>query len=192
MWEWLPNNTAEIIPKALYREKDERKLRGRSHVIYQKGLHAPWLAVLCAFFIVTQIMEATSSVQHHKRRHEGEFWRSHLTTGIALVLIIFVITLGGLKRLAHVAQRLVPTMALILCGGRASHHPGQHHQGTGRVRGHGCRPEPSASGHGWRRMGSMLIAMQKGVARGPNSMKQARIRAGYPPAAQVNHPVNRA
>ena len=70
--------------------------------------------MLCAFFMVTQIIGGnfiqSNTISGVMKENFGV---PYLTTGIALVLIIFVITLGGLKRLAHVAQRLVPTMALI-------------------------------------------------------------------------------
>ena len=111
----------------------------------KKGLHAPWLAVLCAFFMVTQIIGGnfiqSNTISGVMKENFGV---PYLTTGIALVLIIFVITLGGLKRLAHVPQRLVPTMALIyVVGGFSSSWPtSPRYRACSRT----YLPEPSASG----------------------------------------------
>ena len=169
-WMWvaafvgMATKYGEIILGMLYREKNEEgNYVGGPMYYIKKGLHAPWLAVLCAFFMVTQI--------------------------IALVLIIFVITLGGLKRLAHVAQRLVPTMALIYVVG------GLLIILANITKVPGVFADIFAGAFGLRAMaggamGSMLIAMQKGVARGLYSNEAGE---GSAPvihsAAQVNHPV---
>lgn len=76
-----------------------------------------------------------------------------------------MITLGGLKRLAHVAQRLVPTMALIYVVG------GLLIILANITKVPGVFADIFAGAFGLRAMaggamGSMLIAMQKGVARG--------------------------
>ena len=97
------------------RTEASRKMTARERLIPVSYTHlAPWLAVLCAFFMVTQIIGGnfiqSNTISGVMKENFGV---PYLTTGIALVLIIFVITLGGLKRLAHVAQKLVPSMALI-------------------------------------------------------------------------------
>ena len=163
---------------------------GRPHVLHQKGLHAPWLAVLCALFMVTQIIggnfiqsNTISGVMNQS------FGVAPLITGIVLVALIFIVTLGGLHRLAHVAQKLVPTMALLyVVGGliiiliNAPKVPGVF-------------AEIFQSAFGLRAMaggamGSMIIAMQKGVARGLYSNEAGE---GSAPvihsSANVKHPV---
>ena len=102
--------------------------------------------------------------------------------------LIFVITLGGLKRLAHVAQRLVPSMALLyVVGGliiilaNITKLPGVFAEiFTGAF---GLRAAAGGA------LGSMIMAMQKGVARGLYSNEAGE---GSAPvihsAAEVNHP----
>ena len=109
----------EIILGMLYREKNEEgNYVGGPMYYIKKGLHIPWLATLCAFFMVTQIIGGnfiqSNTISGVMKENFGV---PYMTTGIVLVLLIFVITLGGLKRLAHVAQTLVPSMALIYVAG---------------------------------------------------------------------------
>jgi AGCS family alanine or glycine:cation symporter len=125
-WMWvaafvgMATKYGEIILGMLYREKNEEgNYVGGPMYYIKKGLHAPWLAVLCAFFMVTQIIGGnfiqSNTISGVMKENFGV---PYLTTGIALVLIIFVITLGGLKRLADTAQKIVPVMAsLYIAGG---------------------------------------------------------------------------
>ena len=111
-----------------------------------------------------------------------------LATGIFLVILIFVVTLGGLKRLAHVTQNLVPLMAFIYVAGgliiillNITKVPGVIADiFTGAF---GLRPMAGGA------MGSMMIAMQKGVARGLYSNEAGE---GSAPvihsSASVSHP----
>ena len=155
----------------------------------KKGLHLPWLAVLTAFFMVTQIIGG-NFIQSNTISGvmKDNFSIPPLATGIALVILIFVITLGGLKRLAHVAQRLVPSMALLyVVGGliiilaNITKLPGVFAEiFTGAF---GLRAAAGGA------LGSMIMAMQKGVARGLYSNEAGE---GSAPvihsAAEVNHP----
>ena len=124
-WMWvaafvgMATKYGEIILGMLYREKhEEGNYVGGPMYYIKKGLHIPWLATLCAFFMVTQIIGGnfiqSNTISGVMKENFGV---PYMTTGIVLVLLIFVITLGGLKRLAHVAQTLVPSMALIYVAG---------------------------------------------------------------------------
>ena len=106
-----------------------------------------------------------------------------------LVVLIFVVTLGGLHRLAHVAQKLVPTMALLyVVGGiviilfNVTKVPGVFQQIFEEA--FGLRAMAGGA------MGSMIITMQKGVARGLYSNEAGE---GSAPvihsSANVKHPV---
>lgn len=196
-WMWvaaffgMATKYGEIILGLMYREKDEEGAWVGGPMYYiKKGLHAPWLAVLCALFMVTQIIggnfiqsNTISGVMNQS------FGVAPLVTGIVLVALIFIVTLGGLHRLAHVAQKLVPAMALLyVVGGlviiliNAPKVPGVF-------------VEIFQSAFGLRAMaggamGSMIIAMQKGVARGLYSNEAGE---GSAPvihsSANVKHPV---
>ena len=196
-WMWvaafvgMATKYSEIVLGLLYRERNEQgQWVGGPMYYIKKGLHAPWLAVLCALFMVTQIIggnfiqsNTISGVMNQS------FGVAPLVTGIVLVALIFIVTLGGLHRLAHVAQKLVPTMALLyVVGGliiiliNAPKVPGVF-------------VEIFQSAFGLRAMaggamGSMIIAMQKGVARGLYSNEAGE---GSAPvihsSANVKHPV---
>ena len=195
-WMWvaafvgMATKYGEIILGLMYREKDENGAHVGGPMYYiKKGLHAPWLAVLCAIFMITQIIggnfiqsNTISGVMH------DNFQVPHLVTGIVLVILIFTITLGGLKRLAHVTQKLVPIMATIYVTGglliilaNITNIPGVL---VSIIRG-AFGLDAVAGGA----IGSMIIAMQRGVARGLYSNEAGE---GSAPvihsAANVNHP----
>ena len=120
-WMWvaafvgMATKYGEIILGLMYREKDENGAYVGGPMYYIKnGLHAPWLAALCAVFMIVQIIGG-NFIQSNTISGvmKDSFGVPHLVTGILLVILIFVISLGGLKRLAHVTQNLVPIMASI-------------------------------------------------------------------------------
>ena len=195
-WMWvaafvgMATKYGEIILGLMYREKDENGAYVGGPMYYiKKGLHAPWLAVLCAIFMITQIIggnfiqsNTISGVMH------DNFQVPHLVTGIVLVILIFTITLGGLKRLAHVTQKLVPIMATIyVIGGlliilaNITNIPGVL---VSIIRG-AFGLDAVATGA----IDTRIIAMQRGVARGLYSNEAGE---GSAPvihsAANVNHP----
>lgn len=195
-WMWvaafvgMATKYGEIILGLMYREKDENGSYVGGPMYYiKKGLHAPWLAALCAVFMITQIIGG-NFIQSNTISGvmSDNFNIPPLVTGIILVILIFTITLGGLKRLAHVTQNLVPIMATIyVVGGlliilaNITQIPGVL---VGIVRG-AFGLDAVAGGAA----GSMIIAMQKGVARGLYSNEAGE---GSAPvihsAASVRHP----
>ena len=195
-WMWtaafvgMATKYGEIILGMLYREKDETGAYVGGPMYYiKKGLHAPALASLCAFFMVIQIIGG-NLIQSNTISGvmSDNFGVPALATGIFLVILIFVVTLGGLKRLAHVTQKLVPLMAFIYVAGgliiillNITKVPGVVADiFTGAF---GLRPMAGGA------MGSMIIAMQKGVARGLYSNEAGE---GSAPvihsSASVSHP----
>ena len=195
-WMWvaafvgMATKYGEIILGLMYREKDEDGAYVGGPMYYiKKGLHAPWLAVLCAVFMITQIIGG-NFIQSNTISGvmKDSFGVPYLATGIILVILIFTISLGGLKRLAHVTQNLVPIMATIyVVGGlliilaNITEVPGVL---ASIVKG-AFGLDAMAGGAA----GSMIIAMQKGVARGLYSNEAGE---GSAPvihsAANVNHP----
>lgn len=172
-WMWvaafvgMATKYGEIILGMIYREKDEfgEYIGGPMYYI-KKGLKAPWLAVLCAVFMVVQIIGG-NFIQSNTISGvlKDNFGISTAATGIALVIIIFTVTLGGLKRLAHVAQKLVPAMASVYAAG------GLVIILANITKIPGVFQDIFYGAFGLRAMaggaaGSMIIAMQRGVARG--------------------------
>ncbi len=196
-WMWvaafvgMATKYGEIILGLLYRVKDEDgNYTGGPMYYIRDGLHAPILASLCAVFMVIQIIGGNfiqsntigSVMQNH-------FHVPELVTGLVLVVLIFTVSAGGLRRLTHITQNLVPAMALlyVLSGlliilFNITRLPA-------------VLSEIVTSAFGWRpalggATGSMIIAMQKGIARGLYSNEAGE---GSAPvihsAANVQHPV---
>lgn len=196
-WMWvaallgMATKYGEIILGMIYRQKNEEgQYVGGPMYYIEHGLHMKWMAVLCAGFMVLQII-CGNFIQSNTISGimMENFQVPHVITGAVLVVLIFGITLGGLKRLAHVAEKLVPFMAtlyvvsgiiIILCN--ITKVPQVF-------------ADIFASAFGLRAMaggamGSMIIAMQKGIARGLYSNEAGE---GSAPvihsAASVKHPV---
>lgn len=196
-WMWvaafvgMATKYGEIILGMLYRKKDDRGTWMGGPMYYiRDGLHAPWLALLCSIFMVVQIIGG-NFIQSNTIGGvmEDTFQASPVITGIILTVVIFVISAGGLKRLAHVARKVVPFMAMLyIISGlliiviNIKRLPGVFvdiFAGAFGLR---------AVGGGM--LGSMIISMQKGIARGLYSNEAGE---GSAPvlhsAADVKHPV---
>ena len=160
-WMWvaafvgMATKYGEIILGMLYREKNEEgNYVGGPMYYIKKGLHIPWLATLCAFFMVTQIIGGnfiqSNTISGVMKENFGV---PYMTTGIVLVLLANITKVPGVF-----ADIFAGAFGLRAMAGGA--------------------------------MGSMLIAMQKGVARGLYSNEAGE---GSAPvihsAAQVDHPV---
>ncbi len=196
-WMWvaafvgMATKYGEIILGMIYREKDESgNYVGGPMYYIRKGLKAPWLAALCACFMIVQIIGGnfiqSNTVSGVMKENFGV---PQAASGIVLVVIIYIVALGGLKRLAHVTQKLVPAMACIyVVGGvviilaNISAVPGVLRDiflGASGLR-----------AVSWGVAGSLIIAMKKGVARGLYSNEAGE---GSAPvihsAADVKHPV---
>lgn len=196
-WMWvaafvgMATKYGEIILGLLYRVKDEDgNYTGGPMYYIRDGLHAPILASLCAVFMVIQIIGGNfiqsntigSVMQNH-------FHVPELVTGLVLVVLIFTVSAGGLRRLTHITQNLVPAMALLYVVS------GLLIILFNITRLPAVLSEIVTSAFGWRPMlggatGSMIIAMQKGIARGLYSNEAGE---GSAPvihsAANVQHPV---
>ena len=195
-WMWvaafvgMATKYGEIILGMLYREKNEdgQYVGGPMYYI-RKGLKAPWLAAICAACMVVQIISG-NFIQSNTISGvlQDNFGIPILVTGICLVIVIFIITVGGMKRLAHVAERMVPFMATIYVVGGLVIILANITKVPGVI------ADIFAGAFGLRAMaggaaGSMIIAMQRGVARGLYSNEAGE---GAAPvihsAASVKHP----
>ncbi len=195
-WMWvaaflgMATKYGEIVLGMLYREKDETGAWTGGPMYYiEKGLHAPWLAALCAGFMVVQIIGG-NLIQSNtvsglvKECFRIPFW----VTGGVLVAVIFLVSTGGLKGLAQVSQRLVPAMAVLYAAGGVLILLANITRIPGVIR------DIFAGAFGLRAaaggaLGSMAAAMEKGIARGLYSNEAGE---GSAPvihsAAQANHP----
>ena len=196
-WMWvaafvgMATKYGEIVLGILYREKnDNGEIVGGPMYYIKKGLKAPHLAYLCAFFMVVQIVGGNFIQSNTISTVVNEYFHvPGWVVGIVLVALIFIITAGGLKRLAKVSQTVVPVMAgvyvmvgilIILLNIK------QVPSVFSRIFAEAFGLRAVAGGT----IGSMIIAMQHGVARGLYSNEAGE---GSAPvihsAARVKHPV---
>lgn len=104
----------EIVLSQLYRGKDEdgNLLSGPMYYI-RDGLNSPKLGVTIAVLMCVKMMGA-NLVQSNtisnilKANYNIPTW----LTGVVLIILLFSIILGGLKRLANLATSLVPIMSI--------------------------------------------------------------------------------
>jgi len=80
----------------------------------EHGLKQKWLAMLFAFFAVIASFGIGNMVQANSVAAPmlSTFHIPKLVTGLIIGILVFAVILGGIKRIGHVASRLVPFMAL--------------------------------------------------------------------------------
>lgn len=125
-WMWvaafvgMATKYGEIILGILYREKNRHgQYVGGPMYYVAKGLNLPILGVVTALLMTIQIIGG-NFIQSNTISEvlKNTFNVPSVVTGILLVVIIFTIVSGGLKRLASVTQKIVPIMAnLYILGG---------------------------------------------------------------------------
>ncbi|MGB8275802.1 MAG: amino acid carrier protein, partial [Alphaproteobacteria bacterium] len=121
-WMWITalvgmaTQYSEALLAVHYRSRTEEGhyVGGPMHYI-QKGLHRRWhwLAPLFALFGTVAAFGIGNAVQANSVAHVFEEWLTvpRAATGLALAAVVFVVVVGGVKRIAHWAEALVPTMA---------------------------------------------------------------------------------
>ncbi len=149
-----------------------------------------WATALCAWFMILQIIGG-NFIQSNTVSGvlKENFGMPQTVSGILLVITIFIVALGGLKRLAHVTQKLVPIMACIYVVGGIFIILANITAVPGVLREIflGAFGLPAVSGG---ITGSMIAAMQNGVARGLYSHEAGECSAPViHSTANVNHPV---
>ena len=106
-----------------YREVDPEtgKVSGGAMYYIEKGLGKRWKPMAVAFGILTGVaaLGIGNMVQANTMAHTLElgFGIPAYATGIGAVILVGIVTIGGIKRIGLVASRLVPFMAIayVLC-----------------------------------------------------------------------------
>ena len=119
-WMWimaLLGGASAFIESTLaqiYKVKDGNQYRGGTPYFIEKGLNMKWFAVfvaivvtLCYGILVPGIQANTIAVGY-----ENTIGLNKSITGIILVVLLGIIIFGGVKRIANVAEKVVPFMAL--------------------------------------------------------------------------------
>ncbi len=105
-----------------YRRVDEKGVvhGGPMHYIEQ-GLGKSWkpLAIFYAFGIMVSSWGAGNMFQTNQvaKILETNFAVPTLVTGLVLAVLTGIVIIGGIKRIAHVTEKLVPLMGVIYIGG---------------------------------------------------------------------------
>jgi alanine or glycine:cation symporter, AGCS family len=121
-WMWLiallggATSFIESTLAQIYKVKDGKDgFRGGPAYYMEKGLNARWMGILFAVIITFCFGLVFNSVQSNtiSLAMESAYSFDRLTTGIILAVLTAVIIFGGIKRIAHVTQILVPVMAVL-------------------------------------------------------------------------------
>ena len=132
-WMWVSalfgmcTKYAEVTLAVHYREINANgELVGGPMYYIKNGLSKKWLAYLFAAFGVltvfgtgnaTQVNTITTAINsallNYNVISESAVSTSNLIIGIIIAILIAMILLGGIKRIGHVTEKLVPFMALL-------------------------------------------------------------------------------
>jgi len=126
-WMWMTalvgmaTKYAEAVCAVRYRVKDERGryVGGPMYYITNGlGAHWTWLAVCFAFFASIAGFGIGNMVQANSVADaiEAAFSVPHWLTGLVLVALVGTVLIGGIERIAAVADKLVPFMAIAYVG----------------------------------------------------------------------------
>lgn len=119
-WMWMiaflgaSSGFVEATLGQVYKSKLDGQYRGGPAYYIEKGLKLKWYAVLFAIVTVVATGLFLPGVQANSiaSAMNNAFGLSPLITGIALIIVLGTIIFGGVKRIAKVAQVVVPFMAL--------------------------------------------------------------------------------
>ena len=125
-WLWVSGvlgmctKYAEIVVSLHYRERDASGImRGGAMYVLRRGLGLPWLGTIFALltslaaFGIGNMVQANSVADALRATFAVPTW----ATGAVLVVVTAVVILGGIKRIGHVTEYLVPFMALFYLAG---------------------------------------------------------------------------
>lgn len=125
-WMWLMafvGGASAFIESSLaqlYKTRDSDGFRGGPAYYMERGLGARWMGILFAVILIICFPIAFSSLQANtiQATISGSFgddaaaWLPWVT-GVSLAVLMGLVIFGGVRRIAHVTQALVPSMALL-------------------------------------------------------------------------------
>ncbi|KIL72641.1 alanine/glycine:cation symporter family protein [Bacillus badius] len=120
-WMWLiafigaASSFVESTLAQIYKVKDETGFRGGPAYYMERGLNKRWMGIIFAITITFCFGLVFNSVQSNtiSIAMNESFHVSKPVVGLVLCILTALIIFGGLKRIAHVTQVLVPVMAII-------------------------------------------------------------------------------
>lgn len=120
-WMWFSaffgmlTNFSENVLGIYYRKKDENgEYHGGAMYYITHGLGWKWLAIMfSAFCVLASIGYNMAQVNSISSTLESSINIPLLVTGIIVAIIVFLVIIGGIKRIGKIASYIVPIMALI-------------------------------------------------------------------------------
>lgn len=120
-WMWIialigaGSSFVESTLAQVYKVKDGDVFRGGPAYYMEKGLNKRWMGIVFAVAITLSFGLVFNAVQSNTiaiAMNEG-FGVSRYVTAVVLAILTGFIVFGGLKRIVHVTQILVPVMAVV-------------------------------------------------------------------------------
>ena len=121
-WMWLiamlgmATSFAESTLAQLYKTKDDDgNYRGGPAYYMEKGLGMRWMGILFSIFLIIAFGLVFNAVQANSiaGAMNTAFGWDKTIVGVVVVLLSAVVIFGGIKRIAKVAEMIVPAMALL-------------------------------------------------------------------------------
>jgi AGCS family alanine or glycine:cation symporter len=125
-WMWITaifGMTTKYVEVTLghkYRTKlEDGSISGGPMYYIEQGLNMKWVAVLFAFLMMITAIGSGNMPQINNIAlvMNSEFNVPKLFTGLFLGVLLWIIIIGGIKRIASVASKIIPIMGLIYFGG---------------------------------------------------------------------------
>jgi len=122
-WMWVTaligfaTKFSEIALGLKYREKNKEGTYVGGPMYYlSKGSGLPFLGGVYAFFLMIELVPSISTQTVNVVQTAASVGVPELATGLVLMTLVGLVVVGGIKRIAQVASRLVPFMALLYIG----------------------------------------------------------------------------
>ncbi len=121
-WMWataflgMATKLVEVTLSHKYRVKtDDGTMAGGPMYYMERALNMKWLAVLFSIAIIISAFGAGNMPQINSIASgmDATFGVPKILTGGVLAVLLFLVIVGGIKRIAHVTEALVPSMAFI-------------------------------------------------------------------------------
>lgn len=199
-WMWLTaligsaSKFSEIVLGIKYRQKNELgEFVGGPQYYLDKGLKAPWLGKLFAFFLMLEIVPSVATQTVSVVQTANTLNIPNWISGAVIAILVGFVVYGGIKRIVQVSEKLVPFMAgLYILGALVITivNIGELPSVIVLIFKHAFTPAAAIGGFG----GAVISqAISRGVARGTYSNEAGMGTAPIAHAAAVtDHPVRQA
>ena len=175
-WMWMAalfgmaTKYAECLLAVKYREKDAQgNMLGGPMLYLEKGAGKKWLARLFAFFTIGVACFGIGTFPQVNAIVDAShiaFNVPHEITAIVLTVLVAAVTIGGIKSIAGLASKIIPTMTVVYvtaCVGILVNNAGAIPSAIGLIVESAFTGQAATGGFVGA---SIMIAIQAGVARG--------------------------